>query len=143
MRSRVVTISLMMAACCITASLFSAATFAMDLGLRCQAPPDAVFRAATETVREMVGWRSIHVVEEQRTIKAVVRTWRSFGVPIWIQIRPHLHVGGTDGSELHILWEQRMDPLSYPDVIVFMDAFGERQKTLNLDCRASSADIGL
>lgn len=133
----------MMAVGSVTASVFLASALAMDIGLRCQAPPDAVFDAATETVREMLDWRSVRVVDQQRTIKAVVRNRRSFGLPIWIQIRPRMHASGAQGSELHILWEQRMDPLSYPDVILFMDAFGERQKSLGLDCRATWTDIGL
>lgn len=127
----------------VTASVFPASALAMDIGLRCQAPPDAVFDAATKTVREMRDWRSVRIVSQQRTIKGVVRNWRSFVVPLWIQIRPRRLASGAQGSELHILWEQRMAPLSYPEVFVFMEAFGAWQKSRGLDCRATGTDIGL
>lgn len=59
---------------------------ALTLEYRCRATPDAVFRIASETVREMNRWPWAKIIESERTIKTFFRNWRNFGVPVWIQV---------------------------------------------------------
>ena len=115
---------------------------ALDVSYRCKAEAGNVFVVAKETVWEMSAWRSIRIVDHERTIKAVVRNWRNFAVPVWIQVRASLSGASDEGTEVHLLWEQGMEPLNYPDVIPFLEAFGERQKTLGLECIGTGTDIG-
>ena len=116
---------------------------ALDLGLRCRADPDAVFQAATLAAQSIPDWRAIRVIPQHRTIKAVVRNWRNFSVPVWIEVRGGVDAGTQANTELHLMWEQSMEPLNYPDVVLFMDAFREQQEALGLDCMGIGTDIGL
>ena len=115
---------------------------ALDLGLRCRADPDAVFQAATLAAQSMPNWRAIRVIPQHRTIKVVVRSWRNFSVPVWIQVRRGTETGTQSNTKLHLMWEQSMEPLNYPDVMLFMDAFREQQEALGLECVGMGTDIG-
>lgn len=115
----------------------------LDVSYECHAAPDSVFHGASVAVNEMTDWRSIRMMDRERTIKAVVRNWRNFGVPIWIQVRPSNLENPTDQSELHLLWEQAMEPLNYPDLYPFLTTFERQQQTLGLNCVWTGTNIGL
>lgn len=127
----------------LTAALNPAPAQALDLGYACRADADRVFVLVHETVRDMTRWRAVRVDARERTIKAVLRGWRNIALPVWIQVREaQPDVSGAQ-SELHVMWEQAMEPLNYPDLISFTERFEERQRTLGLDCADLGTDIGL
>lgn len=116
---------------------------ALDLGYACRADADRVFVLVRETVRDMTRWRAIRIMARERTVRAVVRGWRNIAVPVWIRVR-EAHPGSPDArSELHVMWEQSMEPLNHPDLIPFFEGFDERQGAHGLDCVGIGTDIGL
>jgi hypothetical protein len=116
---------------------------AMNLGVRCQADPDSVFQAVRESAQAMPHWRSIRVVEGQRAVKAMVLNWRNYAVPVVIQVQSNLQDDSKDIVEVHVLWEQTMDPVNYPDLTLFMETFWETQELLKLNCVDHGTDVGL
>ena len=117
--------------------------FSLDLGYHCQAPPDIVFGAVRKAAQETPGWRSVQIIDEHLTIKSVVRNWRNFGVPIWIKVRGSKSKETIQAhSELHIVWEQAMEPLNYPDLVPFLATFQKNQERLKLNCVGAGTDIG-
>jgi hypothetical protein len=116
---------------------------AMNLGVRCHADPDSVFQAVRESAQAMTQWRSVRVVEGQRAVKAMVLNRRNYGVPVVIQVQTKSQEDSKDVVEVHVFWEQTMDPVNYPDMILFMDTFWEKQKALSLKCVDGGTDIGL
>lgn len=127
----------------ILATVFSSPSVALDLGVRCQANPDSVFQVVREAALAMPQWRSIRVVEGQRAVKAIVLNLKNYGVPVVIQVQSNSEDGTNRTSEVHMFWEQTMDPVNYPDVLLFMDSFWERQKALGLNCINTGTDVGL
>ena len=127
----------------LTAAMSMTPVHALDIGYACQADANAVFHVATEAAQDMPHWRSIRVVDRERIVRAVVRSWRNIAVPIWIQVRVPTPGESDAQSELHVMWEQSMEPLNYPDLISFMETFGERQQTEGLDCTSIGTDVGL
>jgi hypothetical protein len=115
---------------------------ALDVGYRCEATPAAVFRLATQTAQAMPAWRSVRILHTQWTIKAVVRNWRNLGVPMWIQVHPAAESTSNGQSELHLLWEQSMEPLNAPDLNTFVAVFGREQRALGLGCSWTGTEIG-
>ena len=125
------------------AGLSMSPAHALDVGYACQADANTVFEVATSAAQDMPWWRSVRVVDRERTIRAVVRGWRNIAVPIWIQVSAPTPGESDAQSELHVMWEQSMEPLNYPDLISFMETFGERQQTEGLDCTGMGTDVGL
>lgn len=115
----------------------------MNLGVRCHADPDSVFQAVRESAQAMRQWRSIRVMKDQRALKAIVLNWRNYGVPVVIQVQSTSQDEPNGSVEVHMLWEKTMDPVNYPDVLLFMDTFWERQKALELNCIDAGTDVGL
>ena len=122
---------------------FSKETLAMNLGVRCHADPNSVFQAVWESAQAMPQWRSVRILEQHRTVKAMVRNWRNYAVPVVIQVQTKPQKDSKDIVEVHVLWEQTMDPVNYPDMIPFMETFWEHQKLLSLNCADNGTDIGL
>ncbi len=122
---------------------FSGEALGMNLGVRCQADPDMVFQAVRESAQAMPQWKSIRVVEDQRAVKAMVKNLRNYSVPVVIQVQTKSQEDAKDIVEVHVLWEQTMDPVNYPDVTLFMDTFWEEQKALELNCVDDGTDVGL
>ena len=116
---------------------------AMDLIARCQADPDKVFHAVRESAAAMPQWRSFRVVEDQRAVKAMVKNLRNYPVPVVIQVQTMSQEGAEDIAEVHVRWEQTMDPVNYPDMFDFIDLFWEQQKVLGLNCVDAGTDVGL
>ena len=116
--------------------------FALDLGYSCQAHPSAVFDTISQTTKEMKDWRSIRRVSDEYTIKAVVRNWRNLAVPIWVTVRLSPTGEHESNSEMHILWEQSMEPLNYPDMYTFLNIFQLRQQDADLHCVWIGSDVG-
>ena len=126
---------------CLIGAGFWGVSLAMNLGVRCQADPDFVFLAVKIAAQAMPQWRSVRIIEDKRVVKAVVLNQRNFGVPILIQVQPQDEPHGS--VEVHVYWEQTMDPVNYPDLLVFMDAFWEQQKASGLNCIDAGTDVGL
>jgi hypothetical protein len=124
-------------------STFLVEALAMNLGVRCHADPDSVFQAVRESAQAMPQWRSVRIVEGHRAVKAIVLNWRNYGVPVLIQVQTKGQEDSRDIVEVHMLWEQTMDPVNYPDVLLFMDTFWEQQKALELNCIDAGTDVGL
>ena len=116
---------------------------AMDLIARCQADPDSVFHAVRESAQAMPQWRSFRVVEDQRAVKAMVKNLRNYPVPVVIQVQTLSQESAKDIVEVHVRWEQTMDPVNYPDMFDFIDTFWEQQKVLGLNCVDGGTDVGL
>ena len=127
----------------VTLALSPTPARALDLGYACRADADAVFGVASEAAQVMPHWRSIRVVDRDRTVKAVVRGWRNIAVPVWIQVRASRPGESDAQSELHVLWEQSMEPLNDPDLTPFFERFDERQRAQGLDCVGIGTDVGL
>ena len=124
-------------------SALSGEALAMDLIARCQADPDAVFHAVRESAAAMPQWRSFRVVEDQRAVKAMVKNLRNYPVPVVIQVQTISQDGVKDIVEVHVRWEQTMDPVNYPDMFDFIDTFWDQQKVLGLNCVDGGTDVGL
>ena len=122
---------------------FSDPAAAMDLIAACESSPDEVFPAVRESVKEMSRWRSIRVVEKEHAVKAMVFNLRNYPVPVVIQVQPLNLEDSRKGSQIHIRWEQTMDPVNYPDMFQFLDAFWAQQKALGLNCVDGGTDVGL
>ncbi len=131
-----VVVALIVGVCSISAN-------ALTLEYRCRATPDAVFRIVSETVQEMNRWPWAEIIESERTIKTFVRNWRNFGIPVWIQVHALEDKTESTQTELDILWEQTLDPLNYPDLFDFLEAFDDGQRKKKLGCHRSGTDIGL
>ncbi len=116
---------------------------ALDLTYRCRADPDTVFRVVSQIAKGMTDWRSLHTTKSQRTMRAVVRNWRNFSVPVWVEVRPVAEEDPGMVTELHVLWEQGMEPLNYPDLNPFITVFVRQQDTLELGCKRTGIDVGL
>ncbi len=116
---------------------------ALTLKYRCRAAPDAVFQVARETVREMNRWPWAKIIESERTIKTFVRNWRNFGIPVWIQVHTSDNKKDSSQTELDIQWEHTLDPLNFPDLFDFLEAFDDGQRNKQLGCQRSGTDIGL
>lgn len=110
---------------------------AQEVAYACGADADAVFGVTREAAEAMPDWRSLRVVDRDRTVRAVVRGRRNIAVPVWLQVRE-----SEARSELHVMWEQSMEPLNYPDLIPFLDVFDERQEARGLACVPIGTDIG-
>ena len=91
----------------------------------------------------MPQWRSVRIVEDQRTVKAMVKNLRNYAVPVVIQVQVKSQKDANDIVEVHVLWEQTMDPVNYPDMFPFIDTFWEQQKALGLNCVDAGTDVGL
>jgi len=128
---------------CFIGATFSGEVLAMNLGVRCHAHPDSIFQAVRESVQAMSQWRSVRIIESQRAVKAIVLNWRNYAVPVVIQVQTKPQEDSKDVVEVHVLWEQTMDPVNYPDMILFTDTFWERQKALKLNCIDAGTDVGL
>lgn len=122
---------------------WSISAHASTLEYRCRAMPDAVFQKARETVQEMDRWPWAKIIESERTIKTFVRNWRNFGIPVWIQVHALEAEKDSNQTELDIKWEQTLDPLNYPDLFDFLEAFDDGQRKEKLGCYRSGTDIGL
>ncbi len=122
---------------------WSISAHALTLEYRCQATPDAVFQIVRETVKEMNRWPWVKIIESKRTIKTFVRNRRNFGVPVWIQVQGLETEKDSTRTELAIQWEQTLDPLNYPDLFDFLEAFDDDQRKKQLGCQRSGTDIGL
>ena len=116
---------------------------ALTLEYQCRGNPDAVFRMASETVKKMNSWPWVEVIESERTIKTVVRNWRNFGIPVWIQVNGLEDKKDSIQAKLNIQWEQTLDPLNYPDLFDFLENFDEGQRKKELGCERTGTDIGL
>ena len=116
---------------------------AITLKYRCRARPDAVFQMTSETVQAMNSWPWAEIIESERTIKTIVRNWRNFRIPVWIQVKSLDPEKVPIHTNLNIQWEQTLDPLNYPDLFDFLEAFDERQRKKKLGCERSGTDIGL
>lgn len=124
-------------------AFFLGEALAMNLGVRCDADPDTVFQTVKESAQAMPKWRSVQIVEEKRAVKAMVLNWRNYAVPVIIQVKTKPQGDSKDMVEVHVLWEQTMDPVNYPDMFMFIDTFWEQQKVLGLNCVDGGTDIGL
>lgn len=122
---------------------FSGKALGMNLGVQCPADPETVFQAVKETAQAMPQWRSIRIVEGQRAVKAMVLNWRNYAVPVVIQVQAKSQEDAKDVVEIHVEWEQTMDPINYPDVTLFKDTFWEQQKAFGLNCVDAGTDVGL
>ena len=116
---------------------------ALTLEYRCRGTPDAVFQIVSETVQAMNRWPWVEIIKSERTIKTVVRNWRNFGIPVWIQVKGIETEKDPSHTQLNIQWEQTLDPLNYPDLFDFLEAFDEGQRKKKLGCERSGTDIGL
>ena len=81
----------------------------------------------------MPQWRSFRVVEEQRAVKAMVKNLRNYPVPVVIQVQTMSQEGAKDIAEVHVRWEQTMDPVNYPDMFDFIAMFWEATKSSRLE----------
>ncbi len=131
-----VVVALIVGECSISAN-------ALTLEYRCRATPDAVFRTASETVQVMNRWPWAKIIESDRTIKTFVRNWRNFSIPVWIQVHTLEDKTESIKTALDIQWEQTLDPLNYPDLFDFLEAFDDGQRKKKLGCLRSGTDIGL
>ena len=124
-------------------AIFSGEALAMDLIAQCQADPDKVFHAVRESAQAMPQWRSFRVVKDQRAVKAMVKNLRNYPVPVVIQVQTKSLKDSQEIAEVHVRWEQTMDPVNYPDMFDFIDTFWEQQKVLGLNCVDGGTDVGL
>ena len=124
-------------------SILASETLGMNIGVRCQAEPDTVYQAVKESVQTMSQWRSVRYVDDQRAVKAMVKNLRNYPVPVVIQVQTTQLEDSKEVVEVHIQWEQTMDPVNYPDMFFFMDTFWEKQKALGLNCVDGGTDVGL
>jgi len=67
----------------------------------------------------------------------------NYAVPVVIQVQTKSQEDSKNIVEVHMLWEQTMDPVNYPDVTPVMDTFWEQQKARGLNCVDCGTDVGL
>ena len=111
-------------------AIWTSETRAMSIIARCQADPETVFQTVKESTQAMDQWRSVRYVDDQRAVKAMVRNWRNYAVPVVIQVQTSPREDLNNVAELHIYWEQTMDPVNYPDMFFFMDTFWNSKRRL-------------
>lgn len=115
---------------------------ALEMIYSCNAPQDKVYAVARQVARDSPELHALTIIDGEHTIKAFVRNWRNFGVPVWILVQTDPERPTPDSSQLRLSWPQDMEPLNAPDLFPFMTAFENAGNTAGFHCASVGTGIG-